>query len=41
MWVIKSSDGKEILIPYIKDVVKKVDVKEKVILIEPMEGLLP
>jgi 16S rRNA processing protein RimM len=28
------------LIPYIKDVVKKVDVKEKVILIEPMEGLL-
>lgn len=41
VWVIKSSEGKEILIPYIKDVVKKVDVKEKVILIDPMEGLLP
>jgi 16S rRNA processing protein RimM len=40
VWVIKSSEGKEILIPYIEDVVKKVDVKEKVILIEPMEGLL-
>lgn len=41
VWVIKSSDGKEILIPYIKEVVKKVEVKNKVILIEPMEGLLP
>jgi 16S rRNA processing protein RimM len=40
VWVIKSPGGKEILIPYIEDVVKKVDVKEKVILIEPMEGLL-
>jgi 16S rRNA processing protein RimM len=40
VWVIKSSEGKEILIPYIEDVVKKVDVKEKVILIQPMEGLL-
>lgn len=40
VWVVKSKGGKEILIPYIKDVVKKVDVQEKVILIEPMEGLL-
>ncbi|MBY0144502.1 ribosome maturation factor RimM [Neobacillus niacini] len=40
VWVIKSSEGKEILIPYIEDVVKKVDVKGKVILIQPMEGLL-
>lgn len=40
VWVIKGKGGKEILIPYIDDVVKKVDVKEKVILIEPMEGLL-
>jgi len=40
VWVIKGKDGKEILIPYIDDVVKKVDVKEQVILIEPMEGLL-
>ena len=40
VWVVKGTSGKEILIPYINDVVKKVDVKEKVIIIEPMEGLL-
>lgn len=40
VWVVKSGRGKEILIPYIEDVVKKVDIKDKVILIEPMEGLL-
>lgn len=40
VWVVKGSDGKELLIPYIDDIVKKVDVKEKVIEIEPMEGLL-
>ena len=40
VWVVKGKGGKELLIPYIHDVVKKVDVKEKVILIEPMEGLL-
>lgn len=40
VWVIKGKNGKEILIPYIKDVVKRVDVKEKTIIIEPMEGLL-
>jgi len=40
VWVVKNSKGKEILIPYIEDVVKRVDVKDKVILIEPMEGLL-
>jgi 16S rRNA processing protein RimM len=40
VWVVKGKGGKEFYIPYIKDVVKKVDVKEKVVLIEPMEGLL-
>jgi 16S rRNA processing protein RimM len=40
VWVIKGKNGKEILIPYIEDVVKKVDVKAKTIIIEPMEGLL-
>jgi 16S rRNA processing protein RimM len=40
VWVIKGKNGKDILIPYIEDVVKKVDVKEKSIIIEPMEGLL-
>lgn len=41
VWVVKGKAGKEILIPYIEQVVKKVDLKEKVILIDPMEGLLP
>jgi 16S rRNA processing protein RimM len=40
VWVIKGSKGKEILIPYIEDVVKEINVEEKKILIEPMEGLL-
>ena len=40
VWVVKGSKGKELLIPYIADIVKKVDVREKVIEIEPMEGLL-
>jgi 16S rRNA processing protein RimM len=40
VWVIKGKTGKDILIPYIEDVVKKVDLKEKIILIDPMEGLL-
>lgn len=40
VWVVKGKGGKEILIPYIHDVVKKVDVKEKVVLIDPLEGLL-
>ncbi|HJV16413.1 MAG TPA: ribosome maturation factor RimM [Bacillales bacterium] len=40
VWVIKGKNGKDILIPYIENIVKKVDVKEKLITIEPMEGLL-
>ncbi|MDF2903216.1 MAG: rimM [Bacillus sp. (in: firmicutes)] len=40
VWVIKPKTGRDILIPYIAQVVKKIDVKEKIILIEPMEGLL-
>lgn len=40
VWVVKDKNGKEQLIPYIQDVVKKVDVQEKVVVIEPMEGLL-
>ncbi|WP_210363797.1 ribosome maturation factor RimM [Bacillus sp. REN3] len=41
VWVVKGRDGKEHLIPYIEDIVKKVDVNQKVIIIEPLEGLLP
>ncbi|MCM3569086.1 ribosome maturation factor RimM [Neobacillus mesonae] len=40
VWVVKGKGGKEILIPYIKEVVKEVNVQEKTVLIEPMEGLL-
>lgn len=40
VWVVKSESGQEILIPYIEDVVKQVDVENKTVTIEPMEGLL-
>lgn len=40
VWVVKQNDGKEILIPYIKDIVTQVNVEEKKVMIEPMEGLL-
>lgn len=40
VWVIKRPKGKDILIPYIKDVVKEVDVNEKRVLIHLMKGLL-
>lgn len=40
VWVVKRPNGKEALIPYIKDVVKKVEIKEKLVIIELMEGLL-
>jgi 16S rRNA processing protein RimM len=39
VWVIKGKSGKEILIPYIEQVVKQIDITNKKILIEPMEGL--
>lgn len=40
VWVIKGKGGKEILIPYIEDVVKEVNVNEKRVVINPIEGLL-
>lgn len=39
VWVVKGKDGKDLLIPYIDPIVKKVDVEEKTVIIEPMEGL--
>lgn len=39
VWVVKKGK-KEILIPYIQDVVKDVDIEKKEVLIELMEGLL-
>ena len=40
VWVVLDRIGKEYYIPYIDEVVKKVDVDEKRVLIEVMEGLL-
>lgn len=40
VWVVKpDGQGKELLLPYIADVVKEVDIKEQRITIEWMEGL--
>jgi 16S rRNA processing protein RimM len=40
VWVVKGENKSEYLIPYIQDIVKEVNVQEKKIIIEPMEGLL-
>ncbi|UCZ51746.1 ribosome maturation factor RimM [Bacillus shivajii] len=41
VWVVKSSEAKkEILLPYIDDVIKSVDLDEEKVVIHPMEGLL-
>jgi 16S rRNA processing protein RimM len=40
VWVIKAKGGKEILIPYIEEVVKEVNVKDKLVKINAIEGLL-
>ncbi|AVI93968.1 Ribosome maturation factor RimM [Oenococcus oeni] len=39
VWTIKKSNGKEILIPYIDQVVKKVDLQNSTVTIELLEGL--
>lgn len=40
VWVVKRKGKKDLLIPYIEDVVKHIDVKEKRVIIFPTEGLL-
>jgi 16S rRNA processing protein RimM len=40
VWVVKGKNGKDILVPYIEDIVLNVDVKEKQVTIHLMEGLL-
>ncbi|AQQ53747.1 ribosome maturation factor RimM [Planococcus lenghuensis] len=40
VWAVKPQTGKEQYIPYIEDVVKEIDVDEKRVVIELMEGLL-
>ncbi|GAC1361361.1 MAG: ribosome maturation factor RimM [Ktedonobacteraceae bacterium] len=40
IYVIKSVDGQEVLIPAIKDVIKQIDLIRHVMYIDPMKGLL-
>lgn len=40
VWVVKGPKGKDILIPYIEQIVKDVDITAKKIIITPIEGLL-
>lgn len=40
VWVVEREKGKDVLIPYIEEVVKEVDVSAEKVVIEPMEGLL-
>jgi len=39
VWVVKRKSEKDVLIPYIKDVVKDVDIENKTITVELLEGL--
>ena len=40
VYTLKNSEGKEILIPAIKEVIKNVDIKNKKIVIHIMDGLI-
>lgn len=40
VYVVKNENGKEILLPAIKDVVKKIDIQNKKIIVKLMEGLI-
>ncbi|MFZ3576583.1 ribosome maturation factor RimM [Virgibacillus sp. DJP39] len=40
VWVVQQPKGKDLLIPYIEDVIKVVDIDAKKVFINPMEGLL-
>jgi 16S rRNA processing protein RimM len=40
VWVVKAKTNKTYYIPYIVEIVKEVNISDKIIVIEPMEGLL-
>ncbi|MMZ62814.1 Ribosome maturation factor RimM [compost metagenome] len=40
VWVVKQKNGKDLLLPYIEEVVLQVDVSEKRVTVRLMEGLL-
>ena len=39
VYVVKSEEGKQILLPAIKDVIKNIDIKNKAIIVHLLEGL--
>lgn len=40
VWVVETKDKKEVLIPYIDDVVKSVDIEKKLVQVHLLEGLI-
>jgi 16S rRNA processing protein RimM len=40
VWIVKRNGGKDLLVPYIDDIVKEINIEEKKVIITPMEGLL-
>jgi len=40
VYVIKAADGRQVLIPAIREVIKQVDLIRKMMYIEPIRGLL-
>lgn len=40
VYVVKDELGKQVLLPAIKDVIKNVDIKNKLITVHLMEGLI-
>ncbi|SDJ72867.1 ribosome maturation factor RimM [Sediminibacillus albus] len=40
VWVVQRKGQKDLLIPYIEDVVKEINIDNSKVVIEPMEGLL-
>lgn len=40
VWVVKRKIGKDLLVPYIEDIVTEINIEDKKIIITPMEGLL-
>jgi 16S rRNA processing protein RimM len=40
VYVVKASDGREVLIPAVKDTVKQVDLSRRMMYIDPIKGLL-
>jgi 16S rRNA processing protein RimM len=41
VWIVQRHGEKDVLIPYIEDVVQEIDIENKLITIQLMEGLLP